>query len=280
MTKKKRQPGRLRKFYNSLIDEFRRDKLSFIIYIALRTVVATIAVLQFIEGNYNTAFLCTFTLVLFLLPAFVQKTCNVELPTSLEIIVLFFIFAAQILGELAEFYVKIPLWDTMLHTSTGFLAASLGLSLIDLLNRSEHFKIKLSPFFVALVSFCFSMTVGVLWEFFEFAMDVLVQTDMQKDYIVNSISSVLLHPDGKNDPVIIQGITDVLVNGEPLGLGGYLDIGLYDTMKDLIVNFIGALVFSVFGFFYTKYQGKTKTAALVQGLKITMKEEDSSLRSE
>lgn len=273
MTKKKRRPGRLRAFYKSLIDEFRQDKLSFIIYIALRAIVTAIAILQFIAGNYETAFLCTFTLALFLLPAFVQKTFNIELPTSLEIIVLVFIFAAQILGELAEFYVKIPLWDTMLHTSTGFLAASLGLSLIDLLNRSDRFKIKLSPFFVALVSFCFSMTVGVLWEFFEFAMDVLVQTDMQKDYIVNSISSVMLHPDGKNTPVIIDGITDVVVNGESLGLGGYLDIGLYDTMKDLLVNFIGALVFSVFGFFYAKYQGRSKGAALVQGLKITMKEE-------
>ena len=269
---KKQSRGRFVAFYRSLIDEFRQDKLSFIIYLALRAVVTVIAVWQFVRGNYETAFLCTFTLVLFLLPPFVQKTFNVELPTVLEIIILIFIFSAQILGELAEFYVKIPLWDTMLHTTTGFLAASLGLSLADLLNRSERFKIQLSPFFVALVSFCFSMTVGVLWEFFEFAMDVLVQTDMQKDCVLHSISSVMLHEDGRNIPVILSGIEEVTVNGVPLGLGGYLDIGLYDTMKDLFVNFIGAVVFSVFGYFYTKFRGKGKAAAVVEGLSIKMKE--------
>ncbi|MBQ5630801.1 MAG: hypothetical protein IIV15_05765, partial [Ruminococcus sp.] len=213
-----------------------------------------------------------FTLILFLLPAFVQKTFNVELPSTLEIIVLIFIFAAEILGELAEYYVKFSIWDTMLHTTTGFLAAAIGLSLIDLLNRSDRFQIKLSPFFVALVSFCFSMTVGVLWEFFEFAMDVFFRTDMQKDSILHVISSVALHPDGKNTPVILGGITDVAVNGESLGLGGYLDIGLYDTMKDLVVNFIGAVVFSVIGYFYTKYPTVGRGAKVVNRLKITKKE--------
>ncbi len=271
--KKEKKPGRMLAFYRSLLEEYRTDKVSFFIYIALRAIVTVIAVLQLLAGNYETAFYCLFTLLLFLLPPFVQKTFNIELPTSLEIIVLFFIFAAQILGELAEFYVKIPLWDTMLHTSCGFLAASLGLSLTDLLNRSDRFHFKLSPFFVALVSFCFSMTVGVVWEFFEFGMDIFFETDMQKDRIVHHIASVMLHPDGKNTPVLIEGITDVAVNGKPLGLGGYLDIGLYDTMKDLFVNFLGALAFSVFGFFYTKYRGRTRSAKVVQGLQITLREE-------
>ena len=168
---------------------------------------------------------------------------------------------------------QIPIWDTMLHMTTGFLAAAIGLSLIDLLNRSERFNIKLSPFFVALVSFCFSMTIGVLWEFFEFSADAILLTDMQKDMVLHHISSVALHPNGKNDPIVIKGIEDVIVNGKSLGLGGYLDIGLYDTMKDLIVNFIGAVVFSVFGYFYTKYRGKSKTAGIVEGL--TMKKKTS-----
>ena len=272
MEKKTKKGGAVRRFYRSLIDEFRQDKLSFFIYISLRAIVSVIGILQFVGGNYQNALLCAFTLVLFLLPPFVQKTFNVELPTTLEIIVLVFIFAAEILGELAEYYVKISLWDTMLHTATGFLAAAVGLSLIDLLNRSDRFQIKLSPFFVALVSFCFSMTVGVLWEFFEFAMDVFFQTDMQKDSILHSISSVALHPDGKNVPVILEGITDTAVNGKSLGLGGYLDIGLYDTMKDLVVNFIGAVVFSVIGFFYTKYPTDGRGSKVVRGLKITIRQ--------
>ena len=268
MTKK--ETG-LKQFYKSLINVYRENKLTLLIYLALRAIVIAIGVLLFIGGNYEGAVLCLFTLILFLLPAFVQTKFNIELPTLLEIIVMLFAFAAEILGELAEYYVKIPLWDTMLHMTTGFLAAAIGLSLIDLLNRSDRFNIKLSPFFVALVSFCFSMTIGVLWEFFEFGADVILMTDMQKDMILHHISSVALHPDGKNDPIVIKEINDVIVNGKSLGLGGYLDIGLYDTMKDLIVNFIGAVVFSIFGYFYTKYRGKGKAAKIVKGLKMEKK---------
>lgn len=272
--KKEKKPSRALAFYRSLLAEFRTDKISFLIYIALRAIVIAVAVLQILRGNYEAAFYCLFTLLLFLLPPFVQKTFDIELPTGLEIVVLCFIFAAQVLGELAEFYVKVPLWDTMLHTACGFLAASLGLSLTDLLNRSDRFHFQLSPFFVALVTFCFSMTVGVLWEFFEFGMDFFFATDMQKDHILHTISSVTLHPDGRNTAVVIEGITDVSVNGESLGLGGYLDIGLFDTMKDLFVNFIGAVVFSVFGFFYTKYRGDTRSAKVVRGLQITQRKKE------
>ena len=133
----------------------------------------------------------------------------------------------------------------------------------------------LSPVFVALVSFCFSMTIGVLWEFFEFGMDCIFLTDMQKDTVVNVISSVSLNPDGVNKAVIIRDITDTAVNGQSLGLGGYLDIGLIDTMKDLLVNFIGAVVFSIFGYFYTKHEGKSRGAKVVEGLKIQRREKKS-----
>ena len=109
------------------------------------------------------------------------------------------------------------------------------------------------------------MTIGVLWEFFECLMDQLFLLDMQKDAIVNSISSVMLDPTGGNNPVIIRGITDVIVvteGGEEiaLGLGGYLDVGILDTMKDLAVNFVGAVVFSFIGYFYVKSRGKGRFA--------------------
>ena len=100
------------------------------------------------------------------------------------------------------------------------------------------------------------MTIGVIWEFFEFGMDQLFGFDMQKDAIVHSISSVMLDPTHTNHAIRINDITQVTVNGQDLGLGGYLDIGLIDTMEDLIVNFIGAVVFSVFGFLYVKNRGK------------------------
>ena len=265
---KKKKPDKKPGLYRQLIDEIKKNKLTFIIFVILRTLVILVGVRQFFIGNYEYVFLCAATLVLVMVPVFIERLFKVRLPSTLERIVLVFIFAAEILGEINDYYVKFALWDTMLHVTTGFLAAAVGLSLIDLLNRSQRIGLSLSPLFVALVSFCFSMTIGVLWEFFEFSADCLLLTDMQKDTVVTNISSVLLNPEPVNKSIIIRDITDTVVNGQSLGINGYLDIGLYDTMKDLFVNFIGAVTFSLFGFFYTKYSGR-KGKKLVEGLKIT-----------
>lgn len=236
--------------------ELREHKSSFMVYFILRILVIVMMVLQPLNRNYENVFLCALTLLLLVIPSLVQITFKVELPTVLEIIILVFIFAAEILGEISEFYLMFPFWDTVLHTMNGFLAAAIGFSLVDLLNRSERTVFSLSPLFMAIVAFCFSMTIGVIWEFFEFGMDQIGGFDMQKDTVIHTISSVMLNPEGRNVPFAIRGITETAVNGQELGLGGYLDIGLIDTMEDLIVNFIGALVFSVIGFFYVKNRGK------------------------
>ena len=99
------------------------------------------------------------------------------------------------------------------------------------------------------------MTIGVLWEFFEFGMDWVFGLDMQKDTVLGGIASVLLDPEGLQRPFRIDGIQTVVVYGQDLGLGGYLDIGLVDTMEDLLVNFIGALAFSAIGYRYLKSKG-------------------------
>ena len=265
---KKKKPEKKPGLYRQLIDEIKENKSTFVIFVILRILVIIVGVRQFFVGNYENVFLCAATLVLFMVPAFIEKLFKVHLPSILEIVVLVFIFAAEILGEISDYYVKFAFWDTMLHVTTGFLAAAVGLSLIDILNRSTRIGLSLSPLFVALVSFCFSMTIGVLWEFFEFGADVLFLTDMQKDTVVTNISSVLLNPEPINKSIIIKDITDTVVNGQSLGINGYLDIGLYDTMKDLFVNFVGAVTFSLFGFFYTKYSGR-RGKKLVEGLKIT-----------
>lgn len=236
--------------------ELREHRSSFMVYFILRILVIVMMVLQLLNRNYENVFLCALTLLLLVIPSLVQITFKVELPTVLEIIILVFIFAAEILGEISEFYLMFPFWDTVLHTMNGFLAAAIGFSLVDLLNRSERTVFSLSPLFMAIVAFCFSMTIGVIWEFFEFGMDQIGGFDMQKDTVIHTISSVMLNPEGRNVPFTIRGITETAVNGQELGLGGYLDIGLIDTMEDLIVNFIGALVFSVIGFFYVKNRGK------------------------
>lgn len=232
----------------------------FAVYLILRIVVLLTLVSSIIRGEYENAFVCLLVLFLFMLPLFIQQNFGIELPSTLEIIILLFIFASEILGELGCFFITYPNWDSILHTTTGFLCAATGFALIDILNRNSKIKFELSPVYVSLVAFCFSMTIGVLWEFFEFGMDRLFLMDMQKDTIIHSITSVMLDPTNMNIPVTIGDITSVAVNGQELGFGGYLDIGLYDTMEDLFVNFIGAVTFSVIGYFYIKHRGKGKLA--------------------
>lgn len=254
--KDRKNGSRLKNMGKAMYMELREHKSSFVVYFVLRLLVIVMMVLQLLNRNYENVFLCALTLLLLVIPSFVQVTFKVELPTTLEIIILLFIFAAEILGEISEFYLMFPFWDTVLHTMNGFLAAAIGFSLVDLLNRSERTVFKLSPLFTAIVAFCFSMTIGVLWEFFEFGMDLIGGYDMQKDTVIHMIRSVTLDPAGHNVPYVLDGITETAVNGKELGLGGYLDIGLIDTMEDLIVNFIGAFLFSVIGFFYVKNRGK------------------------
>lgn len=238
----------------------RQQPAVFAVYVVLRLIVVAELVLSILRGEYESAFICLLVLILFILPFFIQQNFGIQLPTTLEIIILLFIFAAEILGELEGYFITYPNWDTMLHTTTGFLCAATGFALIDILNRNSRIKFQLSPIYVALAAFCFSMTVGVLWEFFEFGMDRLFHLDMQKDTVVQSITSVMLDPTNSNTPVTIDGIHSVAVNGNDLGFDGYLDIGLYDTMEDLFVNFIGAVTFSVIGYFYIKHRGMGKLA--------------------
>ena len=241
--------------------ELSEHRSSFLVYTVLRLAVVAVAVLQLLNKNYENVFLCVLSLMLFVIPSAMQLTFRVELPPTLEIIILVFIFAAEIMGEIGEFYIRFPFWDTALHTVNGFLAAAIGFSLVELLNRNERVTFHLSPVFMAIVAVSFSMTIGVVWEFFEFGMDQIFGFDMQKDTVVHTIRSVLLDPQGRNVPFVIDSITETVVQGQELGLGGYLDIGLIDTMKELLVTFAGSLAFSVFGYFYVKTRGKGKLVA-------------------
>lgn len=246
----------MKKRYNRLLNHIKSNKKVFTIYFVLRVFVIVTMIAQFFNQNYENVFLCLLTLILFMVPSFIEVNFRIDFPDALEIIILLFIFSAEILGEIRAYYITYPFWDTMLHTVNGFLAAAVGFCLVDLLNRNERFMLKLSPLFTAIVGFCFSMTIGVMWEFFEFGMDTFFGYDMQKDTIINTIRSVTFDPTMQNIVHKIPDIESVVINGKDLGLGGYLDIGLIDTMKDLFVNFIGAVIFSIIGYFYVKYKGK------------------------
>ena len=239
-----------------------KKKKSLLVYFTLRILVILCMILELVRGDLNNAFLCFLSLMLFTIPTFIEDKFKIGIPSLLESIIYIFIFSAEILGEINNFYGNIPYWDTMLHTINGFLAAGVGFSLVDLLNENNK-NINLSPLYVALVSFCFSMTIGVVWEFYEYGMDKYLNLDMQKDRIVNKIATVYLDPEQSNKVILIDDIKETHIitdDGVVIIPDGYLELGLHDTMKDLMVNFVGAGIFSGIGYLYIKNRNKFKFA--------------------
>lgn len=240
---------------NSIKKAYKESKRSsLIVYAVLRFLVIVCLVLELLRGDFNNALLCLISLILFLVPLFLQRALKFTLPTLLESIIFLFIFSAEILGEINNFYGLLPFWDSMLHVINGFLAAAIGFSLVDLLNKNSR-GLNLSSLYVSIVGFCFSMTIGVFWEFFEFATDKVLLSDMQKDRIINSITSVNFDKENDNKSITYGDISyTILYDSNEQEIikieNGYLDIGLIDTMKDLFVNFIGAITFSILGYFY------------------------------
>ena len=229
-----------------------------VLYAVLVAMVVFTLVRSAIRAEYNNVFFCVLTLLFFTLPTLVEHKLNIHLPNVFEGLVLMFIFSAEILGEINCYYEKIPHWDTVLHTVNGFIFAAFGFALLDIINQNGKIKFKLSPIYLALTAFCFSMTTGVFWEFFEYCADLFLGTDMQKDTYVNYINTVVLDPEHMNRVVSLPDISEVIIrygDGKEIVLDAYLDVGIVDTINDLVVNFIGAAVFSVIGFFYVKKRG-------------------------
>ena len=245
------------------------DKKVFTVFIVLRILIILTIISQVFRGNYDNAILCVICLFLFTLPSLADRKLHIELPSTLEIIIYVFIFSHEILGEINKFYLIFPEWDLILHTLNGFICAGIGFSLVNLLNDNIT-EFNLSAVYVCLVSFCFSMTVGIMWEFFEYSHDKILAGDMQKDEIVTKVSSVNLNKKHENKPVIIDGIDQTILhhkNGTTIISNGYLDIGLNDTMEDLFVNLIGAIIFNIFGFIYLKRKDKSFATNFIPTIK-------------
>ena len=143
---KKRQEKRQEK--RESIREFARQNKGLVaVYVVLRLLVLLVMVAQIFNRDYFNVFLCLLTLVLFTIPSIVEHRLHIDVPDTLEVIILLFIFSAEILGEIRAYYLQFPYWDTMLHTISGFLMAAIGFSLIDILNRSERVALNLcGPF--------------------------------------------------------------------------------------------------------------------------------------
>lgn len=235
--------------------------INIVIFFILRLFVVVCMIEQSIRGNWNNVFLCILTLILFTGPVFLRNKLHIELPKTLEIIIYLFIFSSAILGEIQNFYGIFKHWDTLLHTLNGFLCAAVGFSLVDILNRREDNEINMTPVFMVIVSISFSMTVGVLWEFVEFGVDTYLHKDMQKDRVVTTINSKAIGNTEENELVHIDDIDKTVIyygKDKQYVIEGYLDIGLIDTIKDLFVNFVGAVIFSLLGYLYVRDRDEFK----------------------
>jgi hypothetical protein len=169
------------------------------------------------EGQWMTSFLIAAILAIALAPLLAPRRMPVAIPAEFHLLAVLFIFASLFLGEVHRFYERVWWWDMVLHASSGLLLGMLGFLLVYVLNENERVDLHLRPSFVALFAFLFALGAGVLWEIFEFGMDRLFGMNMQKPMF-----------------------------GDPSGLT--------DTMWDLILDALGALVISLLGWWYMKHR--------------------------
>lgn len=212
----------------------------------LRILVFPVLIRQILTGRVGYVYLCVLTLVLMELPGWAERRLEVALPPMMEGLLLLFLFSSEILGEIRGCYVRYPGWDALLHGVSGFLFASVGSVLPRLADRQRRGGTVSRVLF----GVCFSVTIGVLWEFLEWGVDGIFGLDMQKDTVIHALRSVCLDPLGGNCVGSVSGIGETVLilrdgSRQILGLKGYLDVGLHDTMGDLLMDFLGAAVFGL-----------------------------------
>ena len=197
-----------------------------------------------ISSDFASVGFCVLAICSFLIVFVCESLLKIYFTSFIRLLIQFFIFSALILGEMCFMYGRIKLWDVMLHFLSGFIFGAVGVSLFIRLNKTTLDSLTISPAFMVIAIIGFSVFVGVIWEFFEFFCDNSFKTDMQKDSFITSIYSVALNSGGENHTAKIFGIDSFSVKGRVYS-GGYLDIGLIDTMKDMAVNIAGAIGFGI-----------------------------------
>lgn len=166
---------------------------------------------------------CVLGMVVLLLPSVIARRLKIEIPSGMMILFVIFLYCAIYLGEVRSFYYHIQSWDTVLHWFSGAMIGALGFSFVALFNNSERIPVNLSPFFVAAFAFCFAVTLGVFWEFYEYSFDGLLGLNMQKFALEDGMQLV-----GR--------------------------AALQDTMKDLVVDAVGAFAASLIGYISLKHK--------------------------
>ncbi|MCI2050086.1 MAG: hypothetical protein LKJ76_10295 [Lachnospiraceae bacterium] len=201
-----------------------------------------------VRGDAHVAEFCILAGLLLLVP-YIYERLSCPLGSWCWIAYFFFI-AASVLGTAFRLYTTVPVWDSLLHLTGGFLCVYAGFLIFREMSRRDGVTTHSYAFF-ALCAFCFTLTISLLWETAEFAADRLLSADNQKDSIVTDIDSSLLDPTHSQKIIHIRNITDVQIHtadGSDYTIeGGYLDIGLFDTMRDVYMCMIGEALFILFG---------------------------------
>lgn len=205
------------------------------ILLFIRVLVAAILLYQIINGSISNTFICLLTLALFIVSDLIQR--KIKYSNTIQILIYLFIFGTEILGEIYSLYAKTNYFDLIMHALSGYIVASLAIYIIKL------FEDKVNKRLIIVFTISLSMAVASLWEIAEFSIDNLLDKDMQKDTIVTEITSTLFSPDKKTP--ITKKINSIRVNDIDYlkEFGGYIDIGLYDTMGDMIMCLVGTLFY-------------------------------------
>lgn len=175
-----------------------------------------------VKSEYTLMFVqCLLGIVALLLPNLFEKKLQVKIPSYMMILYVIFLYCAIFLGEVRSFYYTVKHWDTILHTFSGGMLGALGFSFVSLLNQHEKVPMNLSPLFVAIFALCFAVTLGVAWEIYEFTFDGVLGLNMQKFMLEDGTKLI-----GRS--------------------------ALADTMKDLIVDTLGAVTVSIIGYISMK----------------------------
>lgn len=228
-------------------------KSSFLLLCLLVIVILASLISEFIMRDYFHIFLSFYTLLLLIVPTFFIKKLKITISNFFLILFYLSVFSSNILGEIYHFYINVPIFDDIVHFLTAFFMSSLVFTLIKNFTPLQNHLL-----LIAIISTSLSLTFSVCWEFYEYSSDKFLLTDMQKDTLISNISSSKLDNSQNYKPVKVQKIHKVILYNSHNDIlketeGGYLDIGLNDTMGDLIISFIGASLSSIFCCFYFKY---------------------------
>ena len=248
-----------------------------LIYIIV-TLLTILSIMREVNnGDIKNIILCVVSIFLYYIPYIVNKLLKDMFPIIIRITFVLFIFSTIVLGEVNDFYELVPIWDDVLHIVQGIFVASIGFSLMYMLFKKKDEsndrdkdknkvikknRIKFEKVLIILFSFCLSISVGVVWEVGEYVTDYNMKVDMQKDKYINEFNSILLNSKKDNEVMVIDKIGYTTIYDKSgkriVTFNGYLDVGLHDTMDDLIDTMVGALLFGFIGYLYLSNKNRYK----------------------